>query len=275
MFDNAANQGILAKDLTVSYRNRLAIDRISFHVAPGEFVCFLGTTGCGKSTILNAIAGFIKPTNGAIYIDNHPIDGPGPDRGFVFQQHALFSWKTVQGNVEFGLKMQGMSRNERRIVANDYIKRVGLDGFQKNYPSQLSGGMQQRVGLARVLASNPAVMLMDEPFGSLDAQTRSMMQELLLDIWEEFGKTIIFVTHDVEEAIFLADRILVLTARPGVVKEEIRISLPRPRSYETLISSEYLQIKKRVLELIRIETLKTVESSVHRRLPPKNTTLPS
>lgn len=256
------NTEIIAKDLTVVYSGRekatVAVEHLNFQIAPGEFICFLGTTGCGKSTILNVIAGFIKPTKGMVLIGGQPITAPGIERGFVFQQHTLFSWKTVRGNVEFGLKMKGVGQIERGAIADKYIKLVGLTGFEKSYPSQLSGGMQQRVGLARALANDPVVILMDEPFGSLDSQTRSIMQELLLNIWEASGKTIIFVTHDIDEAIFLADRIIVLTARPGKVKEEIPIPLPRPRSYNVVTSEDYINIKRKVLELVREETIRAM-----------------
>ena len=251
--------GIRARGVSVDYDAHgtviRAVQAMDFEVRPGELLCFLGTTGCGKSTILNVLAGFVKPTAGSVFIGQTPITGPGPDRGFVFQDHALFLWMTVAGNIEFGPKSSGVTRKERRAKVDRYIRLVGLTGFDKSYPNELSGGMQQRVGLARALANEPSVILMDEPFGSLDAQTRSMMQELLLDVWERTKKTIIFVTHDVDEAIFLADRIIVLTARPAQVKEEIRIVLPRPRSYEIVISPAYVEIKRRVLELIREETL--------------------
>jgi len=254
---------IFVKELEVTFGNRkkvTAIKDLNFEAKAGELICLLGTTGCGKSTILNAIAGFVSPTNGQIFLDEKPICEAGLERGIVFQRPALFPWRTVKRNVEFGLEMKGISKADRSKIAAAYINIVGLDGFEKNYPSELSGGMEQRVDIARVLANDPLVILMDEPFGSLDAQTRSIMQELLLNISEEFGKTIIFVTHDVDEAIFLADRIVVLTALPGKVKEEIRVSLPRPRSYEVVISNEYINIKKRVLGLIREETLKIVKS---------------
>jgi NitT/TauT family transport system ATP-binding protein len=259
-----SSEEIIARDLTIAYSERkgriVAVENLNFKITPGEFVCFLGTTGCGKSTILNVIAGFIKPTTGVVLMGSQPITGPGPERGFVFQQHALFSWKNVRGNVEFGLKMKGINRIKRATIADEFIRLVGLTGFEKSYPRELSGGMQQRVGLARTLANDPAVILMDEPFGSLDAQTRLMMQELLLNIWGKLGRTVVFVTHDVDEAIFLADRILILTSRPGKLKDEIVVSLPRPRSYEVMMSVEYISIKKRVLALIREETIKSMNS---------------
>ena len=236
----------------------VAVRDLSFTVAPGEFVCLLGTSGCGKSTILNVLAGFIGPRAGKVLLDGNPIDSPGPDRGMVFQRHALFPWRTVRRNVEFGLKMKGMLRGERQRAAQGYIDLVGLTGFEERYPAELSGGMEQRVGLARTLAIDPRVLLMDEPFGSLDAQTRMMMQELLLRIWDESHKTVVFVTHDVEEAVLLADRIVVLTARPARVKEEIEVGLQRPRDYEVLTTQAFVSLKQRALELIREETAKAV-----------------
>ena len=253
---------ITIEELTVVYtsgkKSITAVEKLDFAVAPSEFLCILGTTGCGKSTILNVIAGFVKPTSGRVIMGGLPISGPGPERGVVFQHHALFSWKTVRGNIEFGLKMKNIDMRARKMIADEYIKSVGLAGFEKSYPRELSGGMQQRVGLARALANTPGVVLMDEPFGSLDAQTRIMMQELLLGIWKHYARTIIFVTHDVDEAIFLADRIIVLTARPGRVKDEVKISLPRPRSYDIVTSEEYMNLKKKVTLLIREETIKSI-----------------
>jgi len=239
--------------------NVVAVKDLSLNVRAGEFVCLLGTTGCGKSTVLNTIAGFVQPTTGSVSLDDRPTTLPGLERGLVFQRPALFPWKTVKQNIEFGLKMKGISKKHRSKIVETFVQSVGLRGFEFNYPAELSGGMQQRVDIARVLANDPLVILMDEPFGSLDAQTRVMMQELLLRIWEEFGKTIIFVTHDVDEAIFLADRILVLTARPGRVKEEIPVRLHRPRSYDVVTSQEYVHLKKKLLGLIREETVKAMK----------------
>jgi len=239
----------------------VAVQNLSFTVSSGEFLCLLGTSGCGKSTILNALGGFISPNKGEVLLDGSRIHSPGPDRGMVFQQHALFPWKTVRKNVEFGLKIKGIPADEKQRIAQQYIDLVGLTGFEKRYPAELSGGMEQRVGLARTLAIDPLVLLMDEPFGSLDAQTRMMMQELLLRIWDESDKTVIFVTHDVEEAVLLADRILVLTARPACVKEEIRVGIERPRSYEVVTSPAFTRIKQRALELIREESAKLTSVS--------------
>lgn len=234
----------------------VALEDLSFSVQAGEFLCLLGTSGCGKSTILNTLAGFVEDASGQVRLNGVPLDRPGPDRAMVFQRHALFPWKTVRQNVEFGLKVAGLGKNERRERAQRYIELVGLRGTERRYPGELSGGMEQRVGLARTLAVDPTVLLMDEPFGSLDAQTRMVMQELLLSIWEESGKTVVFVTHDVDEAVLLADRILVLTAGPARVKEEIVVELERPRKYNLVTSPRFVAIKERALSLIREESMK-------------------
>ena len=186
--------------------------------------------GCGKTSLLRLVAGLIEPTEGAIWLDNARVTGPGRDRGMVFQSYTLFPWLTVQRNVEFGLKLRGIPSDERHDIARRYLAQVGLDGFERHYPRQLSGGMMQRVALARALANDPAVLLMDEPFGALDSQTRSLMQELLLDIWQQSSKTVLFITHDIDELILLGDRVYVMTARPGRIKEMVEIDLPRPRS---------------------------------------------
>jgi NitT/TauT family transport system ATP-binding protein len=264
MMVKSCNEPIIVRDLVVIYGKdasaTVAVQDLNLRILPGEFVCLLGTTGCGKSTILNVMAGFVQPTRGSVSVGNRLVVSPGPERGVVFQQHSLFPWKTVRGNVEFGLRMRGVPREQRRAVTERYMRSVGLIGSERAYPSTLSGGMQQRVGLVRALANDPSFVLMDEPFGSLDAQTRLMMQELLLQIWDEAEKTVVFVTHDVDEAIFLADRIVVLTARPATVKEEVAVTLPRPRSYEIVTSAKYVDLKKSLLELIREETLKSMNS---------------
>jgi len=199
----------------------VAIENIDFSVAQDEFVSIVGPSGCGKSTLLYLLGGFLDLSGGQILVDGKPVTEPGPDRGIVFQHFALFPWKTVMGNVEYGLAEKGMPRTERRKVAQRYINMVKLDGFEDMFPNRLSGGMQQRVALARTLACNPDVLLMDEPFGALDAQTRYILQEELLDIWSREKKTVLFVTHDVREAVILAERVIVITARPGRVKQEI------------------------------------------------------
>jgi NitT/TauT family transport system ATP-binding protein len=236
-----------------------AVQDVTLTIHPGEFVALLGASGCGKSTLLNAVAGFLKPTQGQILVDREPVTAPGVDRGMVFQQHALFPWKTVEENVAFGLKMRGIPSYERQEQVRTFLHLVGLDGFAQAYPAQLSGGMQQRVGLARVLINQPRVMLMDEPFAALDAQSRVMMQELLLHLWHEVRTTILFVTHDVDEAIFLADRIAIMTARPGRLKQELAVPLPRPRTLEMAIDDTFIRLKREALSSIRAETGYTLE----------------
>src|SRR5476649_902052 len=199
-------------------REVLALDEVSLEVANREFVALLGPSGCGKSTLLYLIGGFLPVETGTILVDGVPVAGPGPDRGIVFQHFALFPWKTVRGNILYGLERQGMPKDEREKRAQSFINLVGLRGFEDSYPSQLSGGMKQRTAIARTLAFDPSILLMDEPFGALDAQTRSLMQTELLSIWQRTPKTVIFVTHDVQEAVYLADRVAVMSARPGRIK---------------------------------------------------------
>lgn len=237
------------------------LDNINLTLDPGEFVCLLGPSGCGKSTVLNVVAGFIQPTSGSVSIHGVPIESPGPDRGVVFQQYSLFPWKTVLENVEFGLKVKGMKPRERRELACEYLNEVGLGHALSRYPHQLSGGMQQRVSIARALVNHPEVLLLDEPFAALDAQTRSMMQELLLSIWERMRTTVLFITHDVDEAIYLGDWICVMTSCPGSIKSRLHIDLPRPRSADIVISEDYFHIKQKVHTLIREESLKALRLS--------------
>ena len=228
-----------------------AIDEVSFGVREGEFVSVLGPSGCGKTTVLNIVAGFVQQSGGTVVVDGRPVDGPGPDRGVVFQSHALFPWKTVLGNVVFGLRMRGVPRAERNAKAQEFLTLVGLDGFAHRYPHELSGGMQQRLGVARVLANEPAVMLMDEPFASIDAQTRRKLQEDLTGIVETRHPTVFFVTHDVDEAVFLSDRIVVLSGRPSRVQEIVDVPLPRPRRWQdTAELPEFRQIANRVNDLL-------------------------
>jgi NitT/TauT family transport system ATP-binding protein len=237
----------------------LAVQPTSIDIKAGEFVCILGPSGCGKSTLLNAIAGYVKPTTGAVLVDGVKVDKPGPDRGMVFQQYSLLPWKTVDENVAFGPKMAGASRASAGSTANTFLELVGLKKFGNRYPQELSGGMQQRVGIARALANYPSVLLMDEPFGALDAQTRLMMQESLLDIWKQFGTTVVFVTHDVDEAVFLADRVLIMSAAPGRIIEEVRVKLPRPRSTDMASTPEYIQPRQFCLDTITAENRKAFE----------------
>ncbi len=231
----------------------IAVDDLSLDVGDGEFSVIVGPSGCGKSTLLRLVAGLARPGSGEILLDGARIEGPGRERGMVFQTYTLFPWLTVQRNVEFGLRVGGVGPEERAGIARARIAEVGLQGFEKAYPAQLSGGMQQRVALARALANDPKVLLMDEPFGALDAQTRSLMQELLLGVWERAAKTVLFITHDVDEALFLGDRVYVMTARPGRIKERIEVPIPRPRSIDVLTSEPFNTLKRRVMESIREE----------------------
>ncbi|AKH83198.1 ABC transporter ATP-binding protein [Streptomyces sp. CNQ-509] len=228
-----------------------AIGDVSFSVDEGEFVSVLGPSGCGKTTVLNIVAGFVTLTEGEVVVDGQAVSGPGPDRGVVFQSHALFPWKTVLGNVVFGLRMKGVPRPERDAKGKEFLELVGLGGFEHKYPHELSGGMQQRLGVARVLANEPAVMLMDEPFASIDAQTRRKLQEDLTRIFEKRRPTVFFVTHDVDEAVFLSDRIVVLSKRPSRVREIVTVDLPRPREWRTALEMpEFREIANRVNELL-------------------------
>ncbi|KQY87132.1 ABC transporter ATP-binding protein [Pelomonas sp. Root1444] len=224
---------------------------LSVTIEPGEFVCLLGPSGCGKSTLLGALAGHLSPSHGHVSLDGEAITGPDPDRGLVFQQHTLFPWKTVLDNVGHGLKMKGVPRAEREQRAAELLRLVGLQGFERRYPRELSGGMQQRVEIARVLINHPRVLLMDEPFGALDALTRSRMQELLLELWTRMRTTVVFVTHDIDEALFLADRVLVIGPRPGRVVEELKLGFPRPRRAALLTEPAFVQLKRRCLALLR------------------------
>jgi NitT/TauT family transport system ATP-binding protein len=239
--------------------SNLALENTSMDIAPGSFVCLLGPSGCGKSTLLNSVAGYVRPTTGWIRVDATEVVRPGPDRGMVFQQYSLFPWKTVRDNVAFGPYATGSGRVRARAVADNLLDMVGLARFADRYPAELSGGMQQRVGIARALANKPTVLLMDEPFGALDAQTRAMMQENLLRLWSEFKITVIFVTHDVDEAIFLADRVLIMSASPGRIIEDLLVPLPRPRSPEVPTDPAFVALKRHVLHIIRAESLKAFE----------------
>jgi NitT/TauT family transport system ATP-binding protein len=235
-----------------------ALDGISLEVAKNEFAVIVGPSGCGKSSLLRLVAGLAEPTGGTIRLDGKTVTRPGKDRGMVFQSYTLFPWLTVQENVEFGLRVGGMAAEERSRIAGQFIAEVGLEGFEKSYPKQLSGGMMQRVALARALANDPEILLMDEPFGALDSQTRSLMQELLLNIWEHSHKTVLFITHDVDEAILLGDRVYVMTARPGRIKEVIEIGIPRPRSVDVLTSEPFMKLKRRIMGLIHEEAVRAM-----------------
>jgi NitT/TauT family transport system ATP-binding protein len=228
----------------------LALDRISFDVHRREFICVIGASGCGKSTLIRIVAGLDDPTGGEVLLDGEPVEGPGPDRGMVFQGYTLFPWLTVKKNIMFGLRMRGEDPEAAERDALHWIDVVGLKGFENRYPEELSGGMKQRVAIARAVANRPRILLMDEPFGALDAQTRATMQSYLLQLWRNVDVTILFITHDLDEAVLLADRIVVLGRNPGHVKEIIEVPVPRPRSLDQLLSPEFLATRKRLEELI-------------------------
>jgi len=233
----------------------LAVEDVSLDIADKAFVCLVGPSGCGKSTLLNIVAGFEQPTRGEALLDGKPILGPGPDRGMVFQENALFPWLTVLGNVTYGPQRLGIAKDVYVPAATAILEQVGLKRFLNNYPNELSGGMRQRVAIARALVNRPQVLLLDEPFGALDAQTRSLMQELLLDVWEREHRTVFFVTHDVDEAVFMADRVIVMSRRPGCVLIDLVIPIPRPRTYDVLTTAAFMALKRQVLELVRREAL--------------------
>lgn len=258
---------IQIKDVTIAFGRgaslHQAVSQTTVDIKPGEFVCILGPSGCGKSTLLNSIAGYIKPTTGKVLVDGEIVTGPGPDRGMVFQQYSLFPWKTVRENVAFGPRINGVSEGSPESVADMFIDMVGLTKFANRYPAQLSGGMQQRVGIARALANYPRVLLMDEPFGALDSQTRHMMQMNLLSIWAEFGTTVVFVTHDIDEAVFLSDRVLVMSSTPGSIIADIHVDLPRPRDPDITMDPRFLALRRACHEKIKAESLKAFEQQDH------------
>src|SRR3954454_20018310 len=238
----------------------LALEDVSLDVRQREFVALLGPSGCGKSTLLYLIGGFLPTETGKILVDGKPVAGPGPDRGIVFQNFALFPWKTVRANILYGLERQGMPRREREQRAQAFIDLVGLRGFEDSYPSQLSGGMKQRTALARTLVFDPEILLMDEPFGALDAQTRSLMQAELMGIWQRTPKTVIFVTHDVQEAVYLADRVAVMSARPGRLKAVVETKFHKndPAIFK---AKEFVDKVDEIWNLVRIEAIKAQEKS--------------
>lgn len=246
------------QDVTKSYGTKkhaiLALDEISATIRSNEFVALVGTSGCGKSTLLSIVAGLLDPTSGAVTADGEEVTGPGQDRGLVFQNYTLFPWLTAQQNIEFALRETGIPRTARKAAAKEALAEVGLTEFAGAYPTELSGGMQQRVAIARSMSYRPQMLLMDEPFGALDALTRRLMQDLLTRVWESHRITVLFVTHDVSEAVYLADRILVMTNRPGRIKQEIEVTLPRPRDPETTSTPEFARLQQQVLEAIRSES---------------------
>ncbi len=258
-------------EICLSYRTQqgerlLALDHINLAVRPGEFVCVVGPSGCGKSTLLHLIAGLHSPTSGKVLIDGKTVEGPGTDRILIFQDHGLFPWLTVGQNVEFGMKMKGVPKAERQEKTRHYLQLVHLAKFEKSYIHQLSGGMRQRVAIARALATEPDVLLMDEPFAALDAQTRDLLHDELERIWSESGRTIIFVTHNVREAVRLGDRVVLLTFRPGRVKSEFPVTLPRPRSLE---DPEVALAAREVLDELRDEINRSLEAEYSDGIKPR------
>jgi len=240
----------LNKVYTTAKGETVALKNVNFKTHRREFVCVIGPSGCGKSTLIRILAGLEPHTSGDVLLDNKPVNGPGRDRGMVFQGYTLFPWRSVKQNVMFGLEMNGVNKSEAALEADLWLELVGLEKFANAYPHELSGGMKQRVAIARALVNQPRILLMDEPFGALDAQSRCKMQAHLLEIWRNIDITILFITHDLDEAIFLADRILVLKAHPGEVQELIEVPVPRPRSAEQFVSPEFLATKARLEALI-------------------------
>ena len=238
--DNVVKEYVGNKGKTV------ALNGVSLDIKENEFICVVGPSGCGKSTLLNIIAGLLEPTSGAVYLDGKKIEGTGVERGVVFQGYALFPWRTVLKNVMFGLEMKRMPKDQAEKIANKYIKAVGLEGFEHAYPKELSGGMRQRVAIARAYAADPEVLLLDEPFGALDAQTRVQLQSELLNTWEHEKKTCFFITHDVDEAIILAQRVIIMSARPGRIKKIVDIDIPYPRTQATKTDPRFLELKTEI-----------------------------
>ncbi len=248
---------VRAENITKEFPNKsrgsgsIALSGINLQIKDGEFFAIVGPSGCGKSTFLEIVAGLIKPTSGSIYIDDEVVTGPDHNRGIVFQGYALFPWRTVMGNVAYGLEEKGVLQPERDKICSKYISLVGLSGFEKHYPHELSGGMKQRVAIARALAYDPDILLMDEPFAALDAQTREILQVELLRIWNETKKTVLFITHNIEEAVFLADRIAVMSGRPGMIKKIIDVPLSRPRQEEHRLIQDFMKLRYDVGTLVR------------------------
>lgn len=236
----------VSKSFDLSGSGFLALDRLSLDIDDGEFITVVGPSGCGKSTAMNIAAGLMKPTSGTVTVDGAAVQGPGPERGVIFQQYALFPWLTVRENVEFGLRIAGMGKGERNRVADHFIELVGLSDFSNSLPKTLSGGMKQRCAIARAYAVNPKILLMDEPFGALDALTRVQLQDQLLAMWSRERRTVMFITHDVDEAVFLASRVVVMAARPGRLHKIIPVDLPYPRTEEMRLSPEFAELRNEV-----------------------------
>jgi NitT/TauT family transport system ATP-binding protein len=262
MPDAAVELRGVSKEFAARDRRVVALRDIDFSIAQNEFAAILGPSGCGKSTLLNMVAGFDRPSGGQVRVNGASVEAPDPSRGVVFQEAALFPWYTVWDNVSFGPRTMGVPAAQYRPRVEAYLDQVGLRGFERHYPAELSGGMKQRVGIARVLVMEPEVLLMDEPFGSLDAQTRLVMQELLLSVWERHHQAVLFITHDIEEALLIADSVSVMTARPGRIKKRLVVNLPRPRSVEVTTSPVFNDLKREVLGLIREESLRTASEGL-------------
>ncbi len=262
---NEQNKGsmISVQGIAKHYGDFKALERVDLEIEKGEFVVLLGASGCGKSTLLNLVTGFDKPTAGRIVVNGREVNKVDPHCGMVFQQYALFPWLTVIDNVAFGLKMKGIAKAERLQVARRFIEMVGLKGFEDKYPNALSGGMRQRVSIARVLANDPDVILLDEPFAALDAMTRQVLQDELLQIYEKSKKTIIFITHSIDEALLLSTRMLIMSARPGRVVTDIRNDLPMPRNAQVQLSPRYNELKGQIWDTVQSEVMRSLQATSH------------
>ena len=251
------------RGVTKSYETRegsfLALEEVNLDVEKNEFICVVGPSGCGKTTLMNIIAGLNPPSTGTVKVRGEVVTGPGKGKGVVFQQYALYPWLTVEKNVEFGLRMKGVDKKKRRDIAQKYIKIVGLERFAKSYPKELSGGMKQRVAIARAYTTGPEVLLMDEPFGALDAQTRAQLQENLLNTWQQEKKTCFFITHDVEEAVLLSTKVIIMSAGPGRIREIVDVHLPYPRNQETKLTPEFNELKNEIWNKVYREYLENAK----------------
>ncbi len=254
----------VAMRFTSRKRQVQALERISLTVPDGQFACIVGPSGCGKSTLLMVAAGLVEPTEGEVLVDGRPATQPGADRGMVFQSYSLYPWLSVRHNIEFGLGIKKVPKPGRLQRSSELIRLMKLDGFADAYPKALSGGMKQRAAIARALANDPQVLLMDEPFGALDALTRQIMQEMLTDLWQRYRKTVIFVTHDIDEAVFLGDVIYIMTNRPGRIRTTLQVDLPRPRTFEMVSTEKFAGLRNQVVGIIHEESLKAVESELAR-----------